>query len=109
MSGPNLHELAEERSIALHEAVAAKLRADPSLLEAVRERVAGWLRDGTVAEEYARAWSEILSWPLPDSLRALTDRGERARALRQVTPFTGIIDQKERLRLRAEVRARMGV
>jgi hypothetical protein len=105
----NLHELAEERSIALHAAVAARLQADPSLLEAVRSRVAGWLREGTVHADYARAWDEALSRPLPEILRLLTDRGERARALRQVTPFTGILDGSERLRIRAEVRQRAGV
>jgi len=108
MSTVNLHELAEERSIAMHAAVADRLRADPSLLDAVRGRIEGWLRDGSVHAEYARAWAEIVARPLPEILRMLTDRGERARALRQVTPFTGILDQRERLRIRAEIRERLG-
>ena len=108
VSSVNLHELAEERSVAMHAAIAARLQAEPSLLEAVRARVAGWLREGTVHSEYARAWNEILSRPFPELLRALTDRDERARALRQVTPFTGILDQRERLRIRADVRQRLG-
>ena len=104
----NLHELAEERSLALHAAVAERLRADPRLLEAVRARVAGWLRDGTVHEHHARTWAAILSQPLPVILDFLGDRGERARALRQVTPFVGILGRRERLGIRAEVRRRMG-
>jgi hypothetical protein len=108
MSTVNLHELAEERSIALHGAVAERLRADPSLLEAVRARVATWLCDGSVHAEYARAWAAILARPLAEILPVLTDPGEHARALRQVTPFTGIVEQEERLRIRAEVRLRLG-
>lgn len=104
----NLHELAEERSIALHRAVAERVLAEPSLLEAVRARVATWLRDGTVHAEYAHAWAAILARPLAEILPVLTDPGERARALRQVTPFVGILDQKERLRIRADVRLRVG-
>ena len=108
MSTVNLHELAEERSIALHAAVAVRLRAEPSLLEPVRARVATWLRDGSVHAEYARAWAAILTRPLTEILPVLTDPGEHARALRQVTPFTGILAQEERLRIRAEVRLRLG-
>ena len=109
MRNMTLHELAEERSIAMHAAVTKRLRAEPSLLDAVRERVAGWLRDGSVHPEYAQAWADILARPLPEILEALTDRGERLRSLRQVTPFTGILDPRERLRIRAEVRERLGV
>ena len=108
MSTVNLHVLAEERSIELHRAVAERLLADPTVLEPVRARVETWLRDGSVHAEYARAWAEILARPLAEILPLLTDRGEHARALRQVTPFTGILDQQERLRIWAEVRERLG-
>ena len=109
MSTVNLHDLAEERSIALHAAVAERLRAEPSLLDPVRARVLKWLQDGSVHARYARDWAAILARPLAEILPFLTDPGEHARALRQVTPFTGILDQQERLRIRAEVRLRLGV
>ena len=108
MSTVNLHHLAEERSIALHAEVAERLRREPSLLERVRARVEGWRRDGSVHPGIARAWSDLLARPLPEILTAIVDPGEEARALRQSTPFTGILDQATRHRIRAAVRDRLG-
>ena len=44
----NLHELAGERSLALHEEVARRLREDPALLGMAGARVEDWLRQGSV-------------------------------------------------------------
>jgi hypothetical protein len=57
----NLHELAEERSLAIHRVVADRLRQDLRLVDAARARVAGWLDDGSVHPVYAKAWGELLS------------------------------------------------
>jgi hypothetical protein len=40
---------------------------------------------------YAQAWHELLSGPTERLLALLEDRGERARALRQCSPFAGIV------------------
>jgi hypothetical protein len=71
------HELAAERSRALHAAVAARLAADPHLVEEARTRVRRWLADGSVARPYAEAWLALLERPLPDLLLALTEPSER--------------------------------
>lgn len=96
------HATIETRSRALHAAVAGQLRRDPARLEEARERVAGWLRDGAVAPAYARAWQEALSGPLEDLLDLLVDPGERAAALRQVSPFAGWLEPRERWRILRE-------
>lgn len=75
------HELAEERSLALHAEVAHRLLEDPRAIEAARARVERWLRDGSMHPEYARAWQEILSRPLTELVAFLAERGEQARAL----------------------------
>jgi hypothetical protein len=90
------HAAAEERSLALHRAVADRLRADPSLLERARRRVDGWLRDGTVARPYAEAWRNILSGSPGEVAGFLGDPGERARRLRQASPFAGFLDPRTR-------------
>ena len=101
------HRLAEETSIRLHAAVARRLREDPSVRARARERVQGWLRSGEVAEPYAREWAELLERPLEALCRVLVDESERARALRQVTPFAGALDARERWRIWRDVRRRV--
>lgn len=101
------HRLAEERSLALHEAVAQRIRHDATVIVDARRRVEGWLRDGSVARPYAEAWRAILAGGLDDIVLAITDPGERARALRQCSPFAGALDPRERWRILDEVRARV--
>jgi hypothetical protein len=101
----NLHRLAEERSLAYHAAVADRLRQDPDLLAIAHERLTEWIAAGH-SPVHARAWQEILARPLDDILAFLVDAGERARELRQSTPFAGFIDPRERWRLWREVRTR---
>ena len=99
------HRLAEERSIAYHRAVAARLDHDPALLTVARERVRAWLAREP-PPHYARRWDEVLSAPLPEIVAFLSDPGEAARELRQSTPFAGMIPARERWRIWREVRAR---
>lgn len=101
----NAHLLAEQRSLALHREIAERLARDDALLDRARERVKGWQRDGTVSAHYADRWARLLDGPF-DELRALLlDQGEHARALRQCTPFAGVVDPRTRWRIWREVRA----
>lgn len=102
------HRLAEERSIALHRAVAERLRADARVLDAARERVAGWLATGSVHELHARRWRAVLDLPLDELCAFLVDGGELARELRQSTPFAGVVDARTRWRIWREVAERVG-
>jgi len=90
------HAVAEARSLDLHKAVADRLLADPSLLERARARVRGWLADGSVARPYAEAWQAILAQPVEDVALFLAGTDERARQLRQVSPFAGVLDPRTR-------------
>ncbi len=103
----DLHELAEERSLAYHGRVAALLRAQPDRLATARERVAGWLATGSVHAIYASAWRDLLDGPLAALCALLENRDERARALRQVTPFAGFLPPRERWAIWRETRARV--
>jgi hypothetical protein len=90
------HAAAEDVSLELHRAVAERLLEDPALVERARERVAGWLRDGSVARPYAEAWRDILVGPVEAIARFLTDPGENARQMRQTSPFAGVLDPRTR-------------
>ncbi len=96
MSTDGRHALAEETSLELHRAVAERLLADPALVERARRRVAGWLRDGTVARPVAEAWNAELVRPLEELAAFLADPGQRARDLRQTSPFAGFLDPRMR-------------
>jgi hypothetical protein len=100
----NAQRLAEERSLALHRAIAEKVASVPEALDRARARVRSWLASGEVAPYYARAWDEVLSRPLSEIQAFLVDRSERAVALRQATPFAGVIDPRTRWRIWREVR-----
>lgn len=102
MRAMGCYERAEERSLRLHAAVAARLLADPKLVDRVRRRVAGWLEDGSVARPYAEAWARLLDGPMADLVLALGERSERMHDLRQVSPFAGVLEPRARWRVRRE-------
>ena len=105
---PNLrplgHELVDARSLALHRVIADHLVQDPQLVPAARRRVEKLLAEGHMHPVYAKAWLELLDGPRDRLLEVLCDPGERATALRQCTPFVGVLKQSTRLRILREVR-----
>jgi len=86
------HRTAELRSLALHRAIAARLRDDPEIVARARERV----RAGRSAAAYRDAWLELLARPIDEIADAIVADDERMRELRQATPFTFVIDPRER-------------
>jgi hypothetical protein len=90
------HERIEKRSIALHRAIAEKIRSKPELLEIARDNLARWMQKGGRSQPYWDAWTELLARPLPELLQQLTEDSERMRALRQATPFAGVLSPSER-------------
>ena len=73
------------------------------MLSAARARVRGWL-DAEDPPAYARAWSEILRHDVEAIASFLVDGSERARELRQSSPFAGALSPRERWTLWREVR-----
>lgn len=93
------HDRAEARSLAYHRVIAGCLRAGESDVRAARARVARWAEDGTVHPHYQRAWAELLARPLTELAAAMTDTRQEAVDLRQVSPFAGYLDARERWRI----------
>lgn len=102
------HELAEERSLAYHQVIGARLLRDPSVLQAARRRVEGWLAESG-SLHHARRWQEILAGD-PSAVAAfLGTRSELADELRQSSPFAGVLSPAERWEIwRATRDARAG-
>lgn len=94
----DFHSLAEARSWALHREVAARLRAQPELVQRAAERVARWLARPT-EHPYAAAWNELLQVPIEKLQKALVDKGSRMCTLRQASPFAGALDAPTRWKI----------
>ena len=102
------HEWIDARSLALDRQVAAKLRADPSLLGRARATLDRWLAQrASAAPAVLREWHEILSrWPLERILDLLASSDEHTRRLRQSSPFCGILSPEERLAILKDYESR---
>ena len=93
------HARVERRSLRYHAVIAERMTRDPAIVARARERVQCWLRGGSVAEHYARGWQQILEQEPSRVAAFLVDHSEHARALRQVSPFAGVLSAKERWQL----------
>ena len=78
---------------------ADRLRADPSVLANARRRVATWCETGAVHPRYAEAWKALLDRPIETIVAALVDESEQMTALRQTSPFAGVLDPRTRWQL----------
>jgi hypothetical protein len=94
---PQGHEKIDRRSIELHRAIAEKLRAQPELLEIARQNIERQLAGRS--RQYAEAWRELLASPMAEWLPRLVEDSERMRAMRQSTPFAGVLSAKERWKI----------
>jgi hypothetical protein len=89
------HEWIDRRSLALHEAVAARLEAQPELLEVARANLQRRLQVRSVPA--LREWQDLLDRvTLPDLLAVLRSPSEAAARLRQSSPFAGVLTPEER-------------
>lgn len=89
------HEWIDARSLALHRAVAARLEAEPQLLEVARANLRRWLAASPAAPLHE--WQRLLdTLPLPQLLQLLRSASEEAAQLRQSSPFAGLLAPAER-------------
>lgn len=59
----------------------------------------GWERDGSVAPFYVSAWKEVLALAMGELSQAVLAETEPAHALRQVSPFAGVLSARERWKI----------
>ena len=95
------HRTAERRSLAYHREIARRLRADPGLVDRARAIVRARVEAG---DHGACAWRSLLDGPVEDIIHAITADHERMADLRQMTPFLGILEPRERWALWRKVR-----
>jgi len=89
------HEWIDRRSLALHEAVAKKLAEHPELLEVARQNLRQWLAQNP--QPALLEWQRLLdTLAFDELLELLRCPDERARRLRQSSPFAGVLTHRER-------------
>ncbi len=87
----------DRRSLALHHVIAQRLRRDPEAVLGIarrnRERMS---KARPHAHKLLDEWRDILERPVATIVETMVDPSMHARALRQVTPFAGVLSPTER-------------
>ena len=92
------HEFADRFGLALDEATARKIRANPSLIERARANLARWRQqNGGVLAPAHEEWERVLRFLTPDQIADfLVSRAPMAARLSQSSPFAGVLTEDER-------------
>jgi hypothetical protein len=98
------HRVPEMHALAYHRLIAERL--DARLVDEARGRVRRWREQGRLHPRWAEEWERLLAMPLPRIAGALSADTPHARALRQTSPFAGVLTEQERRRLRQAVEER---
>jgi len=81
----------------MHTFIVEKIRQNPCLIEHFAKTLKRWRNDVSPAfQPYLMEWEQALGTSLDDCLALAVEQSERADALRQSSPFTGILTHKER-------------
>lgn len=90
------HARIDARSLAMHRAIAAKLIANPGLLAIAHDNLKRWATNAGRSQPYSDAWAELLTKPLHELVALMQEDSEFMRAMRQCSPFAGVLLAKER-------------
>lgn len=91
------HRLIDERSLAFDRLTAAKITTNPALVERARATLHRWLATASPRARPAMLeWQTVLDGPREELLALLVATDERARRLRQSSPFAGVLSTAER-------------
>lgn len=77
---------------------------DDAWLERAKARLAEWRARGLIGVGYLDEWAKLLDGPVEVLAARLVDDSESARALRQTTPFAGVLSPRERMDIHRRVR-----
>lgn len=91
------HQEIDERSLALHCLVAEKIRRDPALFDRAKGTLSRWRATVCSASQpYLEEWERLMSQGVEACLAVAVEDSPRATALRQSSPFAGVLTNQER-------------
>ena len=76
------HERIDARSLAMHRAIAVKLRAAPELLAIAYDNLRRWSESAGRSQPYLDAWMEVLARPFEEMLALIQEENESMHELR---------------------------
>jgi hypothetical protein len=99
------HQRLDARSLALHQPIASKLLANPSLIEQARSTLARWRAQVALpVPSYFDEWQRMLEGSPEAIAEFLVSPTQSAARLRQSSPFTNILTSAERAKIYAAFR-----
>lgn len=101
---PRTHRVPELQALAYHRLVAERL--DEDVVDDARRRLHRWRQNGRIHPRWAEEWEGILATPLERIAKTISADTQRARELRQTSPFAGVLNEQERRRLLRAVEER---
>jgi hypothetical protein len=101
---PRGHRTAELQALAYHRLIADRLNT--SLVDEAKRRLRRWKREERIDPRWAEEWERLLEMPIPRIAKAISADSQRARQLRQTSPFAGLLTPQERRRLTKAVEER---
>ena len=91
------HQEIDQRSLALHRLLAEKIRQDPNLFDNMKRTLARWRTIVCASSQpYLEEWEQLVKQGIDACLAVATEDSERANAMRQASPFCGILTNEER-------------
>jgi hypothetical protein len=80
----------------MHRAIVARLREQPELPAVAHDNLSRWTAERGRSQPYLEEWRRILAMPFEEMLALVVEDSERMTALRQCTPFAGVLSPRER-------------
>ena len=91
------HQEIDERSLAMHRLIATKIRQSPALFDKARATLARWRSTVCISSQpYLLEWERLMGLGVEACLAVALEDSERATALRQSSPFAGLLSHQER-------------
>lgn len=91
------HQELDERSRAMHCLVVEKIRHNPALFDQAKATLERWRTTVCAASQpYLDEWALLMNQGLEDCVAVAVEDSARATALRQASPFSGLLTNAER-------------
>lgn len=88
----------DRKSLALHQLVVEKIELDPKLFQRVQQTLQLWRsKENWATRPYLAQWQAVVDDGMQAALARATEETERGQAMRQASPFAGILTEAERL------------
>ncbi len=91
------HDVLDRRSLDLHRLIVEAVRSNPELMSKVRSNLDRWSETVSPSTQpYIKAWNDLFEQGDEAMLKAAIAMGEHANAMRQASPFAGVLPHSVR-------------